>query len=290
MQADPHEAVRLVRRLERQLERAARRRGACRPCRRRSRRSRGHLPPRVAGSAGMDPATHIAHLQADAARLLDAYREDPHAAVRHLPAVGPRRPPPPRGRRPLVAPGAGGARTERPGSLQAEPAGPRGRRPAGLVRGQRARAGRGAVDDGHRRHLAHLGRRPARDRSTRAAWPTRRPCTAGTPSAVTSTPTLAVDGIDEHLGLFAPLAPGDSLGAARHDPPPRHRHRGRVAGDAGPDRHLVRARPRQGRRRAPRHRQRPAPVGVEPGAGRRPLRGVRRRRPARRRGAPRVRI
>ena len=29
----------------------------------------------------MDPATHIAHLQADAARLLDAYREDPHAAV-----------------------------------------------------------------------------------------------------------------------------------------------------------------------------------------------------------------
>ncbi|MET0901781.1 MAG: maleylpyruvate isomerase N-terminal domain-containing protein, partial [Acidimicrobiales bacterium] len=29
----------------------------------------------------MEPSAHIAHLQADAARLLDAYREDPHAAV-----------------------------------------------------------------------------------------------------------------------------------------------------------------------------------------------------------------
>ena len=52
------------------------------------------------------------------------------------------------------------------------------------------------------------GDRPGR--STRAGWPRRPPCTAGTRVGGAIDPALAVDGIDEHLELFAPLAPGDA--------------------------------------------------------------------------------
>ena len=230
MQADPHEAVRLARRLEGLLERelavpslAVRVHGAVHD-------HAAHLPPRVAGSSAHGPR-HPPRPPARPTRpgCSTAYRDDPHAAGAHLPAVGPRRAPPPCGGRPLVAPRPGGARTERPGALQAEPAGPGGRRAAGLVRGQRARAWSRPC----RRWTptaawpTWAGDRPGS--STRAAWPTRRRCTAGTRSAAPSTPTLAVDGVDEHLELFAPLAPGDALTRARHDPPARHRHRRRVA-------------------------------------------------------------
>ena len=158
----------------------------------------------------MDPATHIAHL-----------RGRRGAAARRVPR-GTRTPPvatcPPWDRAALLHHvagahswhrGAGRARPERAGALQAEPAGPGGRRPAGLVRRQRARPGRRA-----RRRWTPTRTWPtwAGDRPgivlPAPHGPGDRRAPLGRASAVRSTPTLAVDGIDEHLGLFAPARPG----------------------------------------------------------------------------------
>ena len=93
VEPDPHEAVRLAGRLEGQLERqlavaplAVRVHGAV--------HDHAAIFPHAwqARRAWIPPPTSPT-CEADAARLLDAYREDPHAAGRHLPAVGPRRAP-----------------------------------------------------------------------------------------------------------------------------------------------------------------------------------------------------
>ena len=286
MQADPHEAVRLARRFEGQLERAARRHDACRPCTRRSRRSRGHLPPHVAGSAGMDPATHIAHLRG---RRGPAARRVPRGTARrgrHLPAVGPRRPPPPRGGGPLVASGRRWS-TDRATAFASS----RARR---LRRATSCRTGTRTTCAGWSRRCRRwtptriwptwAGDRPGSFYPRRMAHETAVHRWDAVGGAID--PALAVDGIDEHLGLFAPLAPGDEPAEARHDPPPRHRRRRRVARDPGTRRHLATstATPRAtSRSAAPRAT---CCCGLEPGAGRRPLRGVRRRPPCSTCGAP----
>ena len=170
----------------------------------------GHLPPRVAGSGGDGPRhPHRPPAGRRGAPARRATATEPRRRRRHLPAVGPRRAPPPRGRRPLVAPRPGRARARATGSASSRA--PRRRRATSWpdwyednVRGPGRRAL--GMDTDH--HLAHLGRRPARVVLPAPHGPGDRRAPLGRRRRRRSTPELAVDGIDEHLGLFAPLRPG----------------------------------------------------------------------------------
>ncbi|MFL6205255.1 MAG: maleylpyruvate isomerase family mycothiol-dependent enzyme [Acidimicrobiales bacterium] len=158
----------------------------------------------------MDPATHIAHLEADAARLLDAYEEDARAAVPCCP---------PWDRAALLHHVAGAHSWHRaqveagPGErvrFKQSPQAPEGDDlPAWYADNVR-----GLVDA-----LSHMdtdgtwptwaGERPGSFYPRRMALETTVHLWDATDRAID--PELAIDGIDEHLGLFAPLAPGDSL-------------------------------------------------------------------------------
>ena len=178
----------------------------------------------------MDPATHIAHLRGGrgpAARRVPrgpARRRCPPARRGTAPRSSTTWPAPTRG----TAPRWSTARATGFASSRA----PRPPRATSCRAGTRPTCGawsrRLSTMDTDGAWPTWAGDRPGIVLS-RAAWPTRRRCTAGTRVGGAIDPALAVDGIDEHLGLFAPLAPGDAPPRPRHDPPPRHRHRGRVA-------------------------------------------------------------
>ena len=231
VQADPHEAVRLAGRLERQLERqlavaalAVGVDGAVHD-------HAAIFPHAWQAPPGMDPATHIAHLRGrrgPAARRRTARIRTPpvaHAARR--------------GTAPRSSHHVAGvhswhrAQVEHGPSdrvrFKREPAGPRGRRAARLVRGERARAWSRRCRRWTPRVTGPPGPASGRDRSSRAAWPRRRRCTAGTPSAGPSTRRWRSTASTSTSSCSLPWRPGDALARARHDPPARHRHRRRVA-------------------------------------------------------------
>ena len=254
VQPDPHEAVRLASRPRGPARAGARRPGACRRCRRRSPRSPAHLPPRVAGSRPWTPpptSPTCRPTRPGCSRGTATIRTRPCPT---LPAAGTARrssttsPAPTRGSAPRWSTGP----SERVRFKQS-PQAPEGdelpgwfeANVAGLVRGALGRwtptshwptwAGDRAGSFYPRRMAQETavhrwdgvgGRhRPRRSRST----------------ASTSTSSCS-----------RPWRPGDSAPRARHDPPARHRHRRRVARHPRPGGDLLRARPRQGRRRAPR--------------------------------------
>jgi uncharacterized protein (TIGR03083 family) len=158
----------------------------------------------------MDPTAHIAHLEADAARLLDAYREAPDAAVASCP---------PWDRATLLHHVARAHSWHR---AQVEHG------PSDRVRAKESPQPPegdelpGWYADNVRDLVAALS-----DMDTERTWPTwagDRPGSFYPRRMALETavhlwdavgrpidPELAVDGVDEHLGLFAPLAPGDTL-------------------------------------------------------------------------------
>ena len=158
----------------------------------------------------MDPATHIAHLKVAAARLLDAHREAPHAAVPSCPAWD---------RTALLHHVAGvhswhraqveHGPSERVRFKQSPPA-PEGDELPGWYETNL----RGLVDalstmDTDRSWPTWAGDRPGSFYPRRMALETAVHCWDAVGGAIDA--ALAVDGVDEHLGLFAPLAPGDTL-------------------------------------------------------------------------------
>ena len=158
----------------------------------------------------MDPALHIAHLEADAARLLDGYREDPLAAVRSCA---------PWDRAALLHHVAGAhswfrAQVEHgPGDrvrFKESPQAPTGDELADWYEANV----RGLVEalstmDTDRVWPTWAGDRPGSFYPRRMAHETAVHRWDAVGGAID--PELAVDGIDEHLGLFAPLAPGEGL-------------------------------------------------------------------------------
>ena len=158
----------------------------------------------------MDPATHIAHLQADAARLLDAYREAPDAPVATCP---------PWDRAALLHHVAGAHSWHRaqvehgPGDrvrFKQSPQAPEG----DDLPDWYADNVRGLVDalstmDTESTWPTWAGDRPGSFYPRRMAHETAVHRWDAVDGAID--PELAVDGVDEHLGLFALLAPGDSL-------------------------------------------------------------------------------
>ena len=158
----------------------------------------------------MDPATHIAHLEADAARLLDAYRDAPDAAVATCP---------PWDRAVLLHHVAGAHSWHRaqvehgPGErvrFKQSPQAPHGDELPGWYEDNV----RGLVEalstmDTDSTWPTWAGDRPGSFYPRRMAQETAVHLFDATGRAID--PALAVDGIDEHLGLFAQLASGDSL-------------------------------------------------------------------------------
>lgn len=158
----------------------------------------------------MDPATHIAHLRADAARLLDAYREGPDAAVDSCA---------PWDRADLLH-HVGGAHAwiraqveHGPGDrvrFKESPQAPEGDELPDWY----ADNVRGLVDalstmDTESTWPTWRGERPGSFYPRRMAQETAIHRWDAAGGAVDR--ELAVDGIDEHLELFASLAPGDAL-------------------------------------------------------------------------------
>jgi len=158
----------------------------------------------------MDPATHITHLQADGARLLDAYREAPHALVDSCPGWD---------RTALLHHVAGAhswfrAQVEHGPSekvrFKQSPPAPEGDDLAewyadnvrGLVQAL-------STMDTDSTWPTWAGDQPGSFHPRRMALETAVHRWDAVGGAID--PHLAVDGIDEHLGVFAPLAPGDAL-------------------------------------------------------------------------------
>ena len=160
----------------------------------------------------MDTATYLTHLQADSARLLEGYREDPQAPVPTCP---------PWDRTALLHHVAGvhswhRAQVEHgPGDrvrFKQSPQAPEGDELPGWFEANltglvAALSGMDTTSP----WPTWAGERPGSFYPRRMAQETavhRWDGVGGTIDAA-----LAVDGIDEHLGLFAPLAPGDHLSA-----------------------------------------------------------------------------
>jgi uncharacterized protein (TIGR03083 family) len=158
----------------------------------------------------MDPATHISHLEADAARLLDAYREDPSAAVGTCP---------PWDRAALLHHVAGAhswhrAQVEHGPServrFKQSPQAPEGDElPSWYEDNVRGLVAALSTMDTDAVWPTWAGDRPGTFYPRRMAQETAVHLFDATGRAID--PGLAVDGVDEHLGLFALLAPGDSL-------------------------------------------------------------------------------
>ena len=160
----------------------------------------------------MDAATHITHLQADSALLLEGCREDPQAAVHTCP---------PWDRAALLHHVAGVHSWHRaqiehgPGArvrFKESPPAPQGEElpdwfEANLQGLVQALAGM----DTTRPWPTWAGERPGTFYPRRMAQETAVHRWDGVGGPIDA--ELAVDGIDEHLGLFAPLAPGDQLAA-----------------------------------------------------------------------------
>ena len=158
----------------------------------------------------MHPATHIAHLAADAGRLLDVCREDPGAPVPTCP---------PWDRAALLHHVAGVHSWHRaqiehgPGArvrFKESPQAPQGDELPGWYEDN----ARGLVHalsamDTEGPWPTWAGDRPGSFYPRRMAQETAVHLFDASGRAID--PALAVDGIDEHLGLFAALAPGDSL-------------------------------------------------------------------------------
>ena len=216
----------------------------------------------------MDPATHIAHL---AGRRGRAARR--RTATTRPPPCRPAR----RGTERRCSHHVAGvhswvrAQVEHgPGErvrFKQSPQAAGGRRAAGLVRGQRRRAGRGparAMDTD--RHLAHVGRRP----QPGSFYPRRM---------AQETAVHRWDGVgrtDRRRPWRSTASTSTSSCSPRW---PRatqltahgtiHLHATDIDGEwlvtLGPEGHHLRARPRQGRRGAPGRGRGPAALGVEPG-------------------------
>ncbi len=158
----------------------------------------------------MEPGTHIAHLEADAARVLDAYREAPNEAVPSCP---------PWDRAALLRHLAGAHSWHRaqvehgPGDrvrYKQSPQAPEGNElPGWYAENVRGLVAALSTMDTERIWPTWAGDRPGSFYPRRMAQETAVHLWDATGRAID--PALAVDGIDEHLGLFAPLAPGDTL-------------------------------------------------------------------------------
>ena len=158
----------------------------------------------------MDPATHIAHLEADSALLLEGYRADPRAPVPTCP---------PWDRSALLHHVAGvhswhRAQVEHgPGDrvrFKQSPQAPEGDELPGWFEANLT--GLVAALSGMDTSIAWptwAGERPGTFYPRRMAQETAVHRWDGVGGTID--PALAIDGIDEHLGLFAPLAPGDAL-------------------------------------------------------------------------------
>lgn len=158
----------------------------------------------------MEPAAHIAHLEADAARLLEAYRDDPTAPVPSCP---------PWDRAALLHHVAGAHSWHRAQvehgtrervRFKQSPQAPEGDELADWyadnVRGLVAAL---STMDTEGTWPTWAGERPGSFYPRRMAHETAVHLWDAVGAPID--PELAVDGIDEHLGLFARLAPGDSL-------------------------------------------------------------------------------
>jgi uncharacterized protein (TIGR03083 family) len=160
----------------------------------------------------MEPATHIAHLEIDAARLLEAYHEAPRAAVPTCP---------PWDRAALLHHVAGAHSWHRaqvehgPGErvrFKQSPQAPEGDDlPDWYADNVRGLVAALSTMDTDRTWPTWAGDRPGSFYPRRMAQETAVHLFDATGHAID--PALAVDGVDEHLGLFAPLAPGESLPA-----------------------------------------------------------------------------
>ena len=158
----------------------------------------------------MEPTTHITHLQADAARLLDAHREDPHAPVptcapwdraallHHVAGVH-------SWHRAQIERGPG----ERVRFKQSPPAPEGDELPSWYEDNLRGLVAALSTMDTDRPWPTWAGDRPGTFYPRRMALETalHRWDAAGGDID----PALAVDGIDEHLGLFAPLTQGEQI-------------------------------------------------------------------------------
>jgi len=158
----------------------------------------------------MDPGTHIAHLEADAARLLDGYQEDPQAPVLTCP---------PWDRAALLHHVAGVYSWHRtqvehgPADrvrFKESPQAPEGDELPGWY----ADNVRGLVEalstmDTSEMWPTWAGERPGSFYPRRMALESVVHRWDGVGGDID--PALGVDGIDEHLGLFAPLASGEEL-------------------------------------------------------------------------------
>jgi uncharacterized protein (TIGR03083 family) len=158
----------------------------------------------------MDPALHIAHLEADAARLLEGYREDPRAPVLTCP---------PWDRAALLHHVAGAHSWNRaqvehgPADrvrFKDSPPAPTGdelpdwyeANVRGLVQALNAMDTTGPWP-------TWAGEQPGSFYPRRMAQETAVHCWDAVGGAIDA--ALGVDGVDEHLELFAPLAPGDGF-------------------------------------------------------------------------------
>ena len=158
----------------------------------------------------MEPATHITHLRTEAARLLDAYREAPHAPVATCP---------PWDRAALLHHVAGAhswhrAQVERGPServrFKQSPPAPEGEDlPQWFEDNARGLAEALSTMDTDHTWPTWAGDRPGSFYPRRMALETAVHRWDATGEVIDT--ELAVDGVDEHLGLFAPLAPGDQL-------------------------------------------------------------------------------
>jgi len=160
----------------------------------------------------MDPATHVAHLQADSMRLLEGYRDDPRAPVTTCP---------PWDRAALLHHVAGAHSWHRaqvehgPGDrvrFKQSPQAPEGDElpewfEANLTGLVEALSGMDTTIT----WPTWAGERPGSHYPRRMAQETAVHRWDGVGGTIDA--ELAVDGIDEHLGLFAPLAQGDHLSA-----------------------------------------------------------------------------
>ena len=233
----------------------------------------------------MDPDRYAHRIGADAAlRADDAPRCSPPTAPTRRAGVG----------RPRVGPHrAARPRRQRP-RLGAGPARGRARRADPLQHASSGAAEGDDLPDWFEAGAAELRRACSTAMDLAATWPTWAGPQPGTffprrmaqETAVhrwdgaggPSTPTLAVDGVDELLELFAPRLPASgSTGVGGTDPPARHRRR-RASGSSTsrPDGITFEHGHAKGDVALRGAGGGPAAVGLEPGAGRRPVRGVRR--------------